>query len=258
MKRVLNKIFSDPDIKLIFSLFSDYCNKLFIVGGAVRDSLMNGFDHNYDIDFAINAPIEVVYEYLLQQQLNFQNIQFNNSLLNYGVIRIVIDNKKYDVTMFRSEKYINKSRYPIVNYTEDINIDCIRRDFTVNSLYLGHDKILYDPTGFGISDLQRKKIRFVINDLNISKEIVRKITEDPLRIIRYIRMYLKFFPDQKMNNKLKIMSDHDIISFCNTYLNKIISYDTETISILLHNLDLLKVIGVSKAISELNKMISCI
>ena len=255
-----DKILDLPDIKLIFDLLDQYSNSLFVVGGVIRDSFISKFNSNYDIDFTINAQIQDIYEYInsrLQNQ-QFNNIDINIDSLNYGVIRLIIRDKKYDITMFRNDLYKNGSRYPVVEYTNSMIQDSKRRDFTVNAIYLNNNNELFDPTNEGIKDLKNKQIRFITDkekDDNMSSGILRRIVEDPIRIIRYIRIYLKFFP-KTYDCNIPFNGELSIIDFCKDFLQNVISYDQLTIGILLKNIVLLKLIGINKLKSEVNKILT--
>ena len=252
---VTNKILNSPYTKLLFNLLGKYSNKLFIVGGTIRDSFLFGYNSNYDVDFVVNEQIKYINKYinLHLQESQFNNIKIDNTLLNYGVIRLSIEDKIYDIAMFRNDFYKCGSRYPIVKYTNSIIEDSKRRDFTVNAIYLNKNNELFDPTDNGIEDLKNKRIRFILDsrkDDNLSSGIERRVIEDPLRIIRYIRIYLKFFPDFNIS----LNKDIYLLDFCVNFLQKIINYDRKVINILLHNVDLLKSISENKLKSEINKI----
>ena len=254
---VTNKILDSPYTKLLFNLLGKYSNKLFIVGGAIRDSFLFGYNSNYDVDFVVNEQIKDINKYinLHLQEKQFNNIKIDNTLLNYGVIRLNIEDKIYDITMFRNDFYKYGSRYPIVKYTNSIIEDSKRRDFTVNAIYLNKNNELFDPTDNGIEDLKNKRIRFILDsrkDDNINSGILRRIVEDPLRIVRYIRIYLKFFPDFTYN--IGLNKDIYLLDLCANFLQKIIAYDKKTINILLDNIKLLKLINENKLKSEINKI----
>lgn len=58
--------------------------------------------------------------------------------------------------------------------------DAKRRDFTINALYQDKDGVIYDPTGLGADDAERKQLRFVGVPF-------ARIEEDNLRLLRYFR-----------------------------------------------------------------------
>ena len=87
--------------------------------------------------------------------------------------------RKYDITTFRREiKYEN--RKPVeFEYIDSIEEDILRRDFTINSLYMDIDGNIHDIVG-GKKDLEDGIIRTIGN-------ISEKMIEDPLRILRAVR-----------------------------------------------------------------------
>ncbi len=64
-------------------------------------------------------------------------------------------------------------------YSDNIADDAIRRDFTVNALYVEADGTLHDPLG-GLPDIKAKRIRFI-------EDAAKRIEEDYLRILRFFR-----------------------------------------------------------------------
>ena len=101
----------------------------------------------------------------------------------YGFIKCHYENIKFDITTLRIEGTYKDSRHPSkIKYVTDLKKDYIRRDFTINAMYLDSYFILYDYCN-GQEDLKNHLIRFV------GKPKAR-IKEDPLRIIRAIRFAL--------------------------------------------------------------------
>jgi poly(A) polymerase len=66
-----------------------------------------------------------------------------------------------------------------VDFTDQYYHDAIRRDFTINSLYLDFQGIIYDYCN-GIDDIKNKIVRFIGNP-------DQRINEDYLRILRFFR-----------------------------------------------------------------------
>jgi tRNA nucleotidyltransferase/poly(A) polymerase len=64
--------------------------------------------------------------------------------------------------------------------------DAMRRDFTINALYLDVDGNLYDPTGRGVYDLGHPYIQ-----LNTILDPQESYMEDPFRIFRYLNLQSK-------------------------------------------------------------------
>lgn len=137
----------------------------YIIGGYVRDKIMN--IENNDVDIITNATPGIVCSI-------FNNYDNNN----YGSIKLNYNNYEFDITTFRKElSYSN--RKPRIEYIDSLEEDLKRRDFTINTICIDKDGNYIDILN-GISDLNNKLIRSVGNPVD-------KIKEDPLRILRAIR-----------------------------------------------------------------------
>ena len=117
---------------------------LYIVGGYVRDSLL-GYIPN-DIDIASSMPTDDVIK--ICKKLKFKCNVINKKL---GTLSIVAGDETYEYTTFRRESYSQKNHTPdIIEFVDDIVIDCMRRDITINSIY-------YDINQNNIVATQSKK-----------------------------------------------------------------------------------------------------
>ena len=153
-------------------LFNKEGYNIFLVGGTVRDYLLN-IDID-DVDLCGDATIEEVEKLSLNLKTPFKK---------YGSIRIVFEGITFDYTTLRKEKSYLDYRHPsYIEFVKDIRIDFYRRDFTINGLYMDKDKKIYDFSS-GREDIKYHLIRTIGN----SKD---RIKEDPLRILRAIRFSL--------------------------------------------------------------------
>jgi tRNA nucleotidyltransferase (CCA-adding enzyme) len=159
------------DVITLFNLFSKAGHKLYIIGGAVRDYLLNKEIEDYD--FATTArPSEII------------NILSGYSLDTFqeklGSIKVHLNNKVYEITTFRKEVGVKDFRYPNeVVFVDTLKEDVLRRDFTINALAFNIDEGIVDYLD-GISDLNNKVIKFI-------KSTKNSINEDPIRLIRALR-----------------------------------------------------------------------
>ena len=175
-----NEILEEINIKL-----KQINKQAYIVGGAVRDYLLNKKIN--DIDFVTNALISDL-KLLFKGDYSFERL---------GFCKILINNKYYDISTLRKEIYSNNFRHPEkIIFVNSLKEDSLRRDFTINSLYMDNDKI-YDFHN-GINDLNNKTIRMIGN-------IDQRIKEDPLRILRAIRfkIQLNFIIEEELDNYIK-------------------------------------------------------
>ena len=167
----INSLIVEEHIKKLFSIFKNQNAEIRLVGGSIRDLLMNRDIR--DIDTATELEPNDVLDLLKKN-----NIEFDDFAIRYGSIIAYPNNKKIQITSLRED--INQlGRHTSVLYTKEWKKDAARRDFTFNALYLGEDCKLYDYYN-GQQDLQEKVIKFI-------GEIEDRIKEDYLRIYRYFR-----------------------------------------------------------------------
>ena len=162
--------------------------KLYLVGGSVRDRLLN-LPHT-DLDFATPASPEEIEAavkkagkkpLLIGKRFGTISFKYPNSLNNPNRPNNL--NNPIEITTFRTETY-GDSRKPDVKFVQDITQDLARRDFTVNAMAIGDEGRLIDPFS-GHADLKAGKIRFVGNPS-------LRINEDPLRMLRACRLASQF------------------------------------------------------------------
>jgi tRNA nucleotidyltransferase (CCA-adding enzyme) len=135
----------------------------FIVGGAIRDSLL-GFEVK-DWDVATNAMPEKIYD-LFPGMRRFH--------LKHGTVTLVYRGKNFEVTAFRGKE----------GFGHSIEEDLAHRDFTFNALaYDIINRRIIDHFG-GKKDMTNKVVRAVLNPLE-------RFQEDPLRMMRAIRFSLE-------------------------------------------------------------------
>ena len=187
----------DKNIKIIFNIVKSANAKAWIVGGAIRDYLIN--KEIYDIDFVINIDINQFLE-----NINKKNIKINSTNIDYKTISIILNNREYQITSFRKD-LISFGRSAFVDFTHTLYEDAKRRDFTINALYLDEKGNLIDPFG-GYKDIINKKLRFI-------GDPICRIEEDHLRILRFCR-FCGTFPiiDIDKNLKEKIIKKANKIS----------------------------------------------
>jgi len=141
----------------------------YIVGGSVRDYLLNASIN--DIDIATSAKPEQV------MALFSQVIPVG---IEHGTVIVRDHHTSFEVTTLREETTYSDRRHPdAVHFVTDIIKDLARRDFTMNAIALTQSGEVIDPFG-GQSDIRNKQIQAVGN-------AERRFNEDPLRMLRAIR-----------------------------------------------------------------------
>ena len=174
----------DTKIYNILNLLEENNYECYIVGGYVRDAIMN--KKSYDIDICTTASVKEL-SGLLKGSIN-------NAM--YGAFKMNIPPYNIDITTYRVEFSYNK-RHPTITYTDDINCDIKRRDFTINAILMDKNGNIKDLLG-GLEDIRNKKIRAIGNPNE-------KFIEDPLRMLRALRFYatLNFSIEKETLNALK-------------------------------------------------------
>lgn len=143
----------------------------FLVGGCVRDSILNRPIHDYDITTSA-TPDEMMEV--------FKDKRIIETGLQHGTITILIDGEAYECTTYRIDGNYSDSRRPdSVTFTQSLEEDLKRRDFTINAMAYNDEVGLVDPFN-GMEDIEHYKIRCV-------GRAEDRFSEDALRILRAIR-----------------------------------------------------------------------
>ena len=143
------------------------------VGGCVRNTIM-GIPIT-DVDIATkHLPSETI------KLLKLAGIKYKTIGLSHGTVTAFIKNKKFEITTLRRdvETY---GRHAKVEYTDCWHQDAMRRDFTMNALFMSSAGEIFDPLGFK-SDVIEGYVRFV----GIPSE---RLNEDFLRVLRFFRFH---------------------------------------------------------------------
>lgn len=152
-------------------------HQAFVVGGAVRDSLLGNPVKDWDIATSA-TPQEVtrIFENL--------SVFVYPTGIDHGTVTLVpVHWDSVEVTTFRKD-FLCDGRHAEVEFTS-FEEDAKRRDLTINALYATADGTVLDPTGDGYMDLRNGTIRFVGNP-------DERIQEDRLRFLRAIRFAMKY------------------------------------------------------------------
>nr|XP_023023810.1 CCA tRNA nucleotidyltransferase 1, mitochondrial-like [Leptinotarsa decemlineata] len=167
-----HSIFND-ELRSLVSIFKEYGYEIRIAGGAVRDLLM-GMKPK-DLDFATTATPSQMKEMFTAENVRLINMNGEK----HGTITPRINDKEnFEVTTLRID-VVTDGRHAKVQFTTDWMLDALRRDLTINSMFLGLEGSVYDYF-FGYEDLKKHKVVFV-------GDAVTRIQEDYLRILRYFR-----------------------------------------------------------------------
>ena len=215
IKNLINPFYKNKDLKFIFKKLQEDIpqNKIAarFVGGCVRKYLSN--EKIDDIDVATILTTDQV-----KQKFQDTNLKVIDTGLKHGTVTLVSDKHKVEITTLRKDTKTD-GRHAVVEYTDDWKQDSERRDFTINAIYLDINGKIFDPQ-MGKNDLKNNNVKFI-------GDPQKRIEEDYLRIIRFVRF--------------KIMYDHKV--------------ETTTSNAIKQNLDGIKKISKERILIELLKIL---
>jgi tRNA nucleotidyltransferase (CCA-adding enzyme) len=180
------------EIRKIIKKFSEKGYELYLVGGSVRNILLE--KSVKDWDFTTNATPEQIQEL-------FPNSFYDNKFGTVGIPAKNIDNSEHnhvvEVTTFRTERGYTDKRHPeIVEWGKTIDEDLARRDFTMNAIALkiNHSKQPSPLEGEGKGEGDYEIVDSYGGRKDIEQKVIRAVgdpekrfKEDALRLMRAIR-----------------------------------------------------------------------
>jgi len=213
ISKKIKDLSNTPQLKKIFDSINSYSeiSEIRFVGGCIRKILNN--EKVDDIDLATNLEPSEVSKVLKNNQIDYYETG-----IKHGTITAVIDNKKFEITSLR-EDVLTDGRHAQVKFSKDWRNDALRRDFTINSIYSDREGNIFDPFS-GKEDLENGYLKF-IGDGD------KRIKEDYLRILRYLRFFI-------------------------TYSNH--KHNPETIRIIKKNIDGISQLSKERLLDELKKI----
>ena len=182
----------------------------FIVGGCVRDSIMGKVPSDWDV--ATSAKPEEIL-------LCFNKHKTIETGIKHGTVTVIIDKMQIEITSYRIDgEYTDNRRPDDVFFTDKIEFDLKRRDFTINALAYNKNGII-DLFG-GFDDIQNKIVKCV----GCPDE---RFNEDGLRILRALRFasVLNFNIEEKTSDSIyknKALLNNISIERINIEFNKLI------------------------------------
>lgn len=169
------KINLPPKVRYIINKIYENNYEAYIVGGCVRDAIL-GFEPN-DYDITTSASPNTIQEI-------FKDFKCIETGIEHGTVSVVIEDEIFEITTYRIEgEYKDHRRPDKVDFTDRLEEDLKRRDFTINAMAYNEKKGLIDLFG-GKEDLNNKIIKTVGNPYD-------RFNEDGLRMIRAIRFSSK-------------------------------------------------------------------
>jgi poly(A) polymerase len=153
--------------------FADAGHELHLVGGSVRDALLDRLGE--DLDFATDAkPDETLRVLAGWAEATWETGR------EFGTIGAQRGGLRLEITTFRAEAYDGVTRRPVVAFGTSLYDDLRRRDFTINAMAVSlPDHRFTDPYG-GLDDLAARLIR-------TPGTPQESFGDDPLRMLRAAR-----------------------------------------------------------------------
>ncbi len=194
IKRNLFPFYNNKDLKFIFKkLHQDHSKETVVarfVGGCVRKHLTGDIIDDIDVATILTSgEIKKIF-----QDSNFKIIDTG---VEHGTVTLLSEKLKIELTTLRKD-ISTDGRHATVEYIDDWIIDSERRDFTINAIYLDINGKIFDPQ-MGTIDLKNNNVKFI-------GDPQKRIEEDYLRIIRFIRFKI-------MYNSIVESSTSDAIKF---------------------------------------------
>lgn len=176
-QQAIADLVAKPVVARLGEVFAEAGFSLYIVGGPVRDALLNSASE--DLDFTTNARPDDI-ETLLRR-LNHVTWDMGRDFGTIGTMLRDGDHSwQIEVTTHRADAYEPGTRKPVVAFGDTIEPDLVRRDFTVNAMAVSiPDGVFVDPYG-GLEDLYEQVLR-----TPAAPEI--SFSDDPLRMLRAAR-----------------------------------------------------------------------
>ncbi|MBN1055229.1 CCA tRNA nucleotidyltransferase [Clostridium botulinum] len=180
------------DVRFILDRLKKNGHEAYIVGGCVRDSILNNIPKDWDITTKAR-PEEVI--------KLFEKVILTG--VKHGTVTVLINSEGYEVTTYRMDGEYEDSRHPKkVNFVSNLKEDLARRDFTINAMAYNKVDGLIDYFE-GVSDLKKKVIKTVGNS-------EKRFSEDALRMLRAIRFssQLDFSISNETLNSIKNLREN--------------------------------------------------
>ncbi|MCJ7438301.1 MAG: CCA tRNA nucleotidyltransferase [Acidimicrobiia bacterium] len=150
-------------------------HECYLVGGTVRDLVLDRVDDTNDIDLTTDARPDAI-EAAVRGWADSVWLQGRR----FGTVGCEKDGRRLEITTFRGDVYRPESRKPEVSFADAIDDDLGRRDFTVNAMALAYpEPRLVDPFR-GADDLAAGRLR-------TPQAPELSFADDPLRMLRAAR-----------------------------------------------------------------------
>ncbi len=206
---------ADSAARKVCSLITNARFRVYFVGGCVRNAVLG--EAQSDIDLSTNAlPQQVLH---LAKDAGIKAVPTG---IDHGTVTLVVDETPFEVTTFRRDVQTD-GRRAVVAFSDNIEEDALRRDFTMNALYATPEGEIVDPLD-GIPDAMARRVVFI-------QDARARIREDYLRSLRFFRFWA-------------------------WYGDKTLGFDPETLSAISDTLDGLETLSAERVGAELLKLLA--
>ena len=162
--------------KIISDLSSESSINSYLVGGCVRDLMLNPSADSIDIDIMVEGD-GISFAKLLAKKMNIPKVI---PFPKFATAKIPYHECEIEVASARLESYDESSRSPSSIQISNIQDDLLRRDFTINAMAVSLNENnfgeFFDPFN-GMEDLKNKILKTPLNPNNT-------FSDDPLRMMR--------------------------------------------------------------------------
>ena len=162
--------------KIVSGLSTESNIKSYLVGGCVRDLMLNPSADSIDIDIMVEGD-GISFAKLLAKKMNVPRVV---PFPKFATAKIPYHEYEIEVASARLESYDKSSRNPSSIQISNIQDDLLRRDFTINAMAISLNENnfgeFFDPFN-GMEDLKNKILKTPLNPDNT-------FSDDPLRMMR--------------------------------------------------------------------------
>ncbi len=177
-KRYKKEIILPENVKKIHEIFKKYHFQLYLVGGCVRDAILDLKPKDWDLVTNANPDSVIT---MLKDRIFVKNILETGKA--FGIVNVITTDEEYEIATMRKD--IGTGRRPDSVEFTNIEQDIMRRDVTINALFYDIDKSeIVDLVG-GVDDLKKG----IVKTVGSPQE---RFGEDRLRILRAIRFAARF------------------------------------------------------------------
>ena len=162
--------------KILSDLSTESNIKSYLVGGCVRDLMLNPSADSIDIDIMVEGD-GISFAKLLAKKMNVPKVV---PFPKFATAKIPYHEYEIEIASARLESYDKSSRNPSSIQISNIQDDLLRRDFTINAMAISLNENnfgeFFDPFN-GMEDLKNKILKTPLNPDNT-------FSDDPLRMMR--------------------------------------------------------------------------